>query len=323
MNFGRRSVVVSGLAMAIAAVTGQALAQPFPNKPVRLIVPYQAASGGDVMARFYADGLRKELAQSFVVENRPGGAGNIATSMAAKAPPDGYTLFLGTAGTHAMNPSLYANPGYDAEKDFVPVGLLSKVAVAVAVSPRVGVRTLGELIAKSKQERVFMALPHATAVVINDVLVRRGGLATVGVPYKGTPAAINDVIGNHVHATIDSAAALQPFVQAGTLIGLGVTSLNQTNLLPGVKTFSEQGFPGFEMTGWYMIFAPKGTPMDVVVRLNSALKKINEDPATRRHLFQSGFDLAPVGDVAQLPEFVRSEREMWGRIIKSANIKVD
>lgn len=311
-----------GLLM-VSAVAMHAHAQEYPSKPIRVIVPSQAGSGTDIIARYFAAALSRELAQGLAVENRVGAGGNIAAAAAAKALPDGYTLFTGTTATHAMNTVLYTNPGYDPERDFVPIGMLGKTTVAIAVSSRLGVHSLPELLAKSKNTKISVALPSSTATIIHDVFNRRAGSNMLGIPYKGSAAALNDLMGGHIDATIDTAAALQPAIQSGSVVGVAVTSLTPTKLLPEVKTVAEQGLPGFEFTGWYALFAPKGTPPDILEKLNRALQKIHADPATQKFISGAAFEPVSVGTLAHLPEFVRAERDKWSRAVRAANLRAE
>ena len=312
-----------GSLFAGVLVAGPAFAQTYPSKPVKIIMPYQAGGSSDVMGRFYANALGKELGQAFVIDNRVGAGGNIGTAAAAKSPNDGYTLLVGTAATHALNQAMYSSVGFDAEKDFDPVGLLGRVTMAIGVNPASGIRTLAELISRSKAGKLNVGLPSTMASLVQELLARRGGSAMVSVPYKGSPAAINDLMGNHVQVIVDTAQALQPHINVGKIVPLGVTGLTHSELLPNVKTVEEQGMPGFEVTGWFMLFAPKGTPADIINKLNAAIKKVQANPETSKQLLAAGFDLATAGEPAQLSEFIRSEREKWGAIIKAAGIRAE
>lgn len=312
--------LLAGLSLAACAL---AQAQSYPTKPIRLIVPSQAGGPTDVVARYYASRMSRELGQAIFIENRIGAGGNIGTVAAAKAPPDGYTIAIGNAATHGMNATYYANPGYDPVNDFVAVGMLGVTNVALGVSPRLGVKTLGELIAKSKSSRINLALPSTTSLLVNDVLVRQAGSAMAPVPYKGSPAALNDFLGGHVDAIIDSATVIQQQAAAGNLVPIGVASLTPSELLPGVRPLAEQGLRGFEVPGWFALFAPRGTPPEIVQRLNAALRKVREDPDSRRQLMASGVEPLQVGDPAALLEFVRGERDKFAKLIRDARLKAE
>lgn len=321
-KFTRRSLIIAAAALACSGAS-PTWAQSYPAKPVRIIMPYQAGGSSDAMGRFFANALGKELGQSFVVENRVGAGGNIGTALAAKAPADGYTLLLGTAATHALNPSMYSSVGYDPEKDFEPIGMLGRVTMAIAAPPGTGVTNIQELIAKSRSAKLDVAIPNTMSNLVQELITRRGGGAMTSVPYKGSAAAMTDALGGHVNVVIDTAAALQPHVASGKFVALGVTSLTPSQVLPGVKPVAEQGLPGFEVTGWFAFFAPKGTSHDVITRLNGALKRVSAQPETHKALLGAGFDTSPVGEPAQIAIFIRDERVKWDRIIKAANIKAD
>lgn len=300
-----------------------ASAQTYPNRPVKVVIPYAVGQSSDIVGRLYGTGLSQNLGQSFVPDNRPGAGGNIGAALAAKSRPDGYTLLVGTAATHALNFALYKDPGFDPERDFEAVGLLGKVVMVVAVSPQARVSSLAELIAKSKSGSLDIALPSTMATLVHELLKTRGGSVLVGVPYKGSAAAVTDILGNHINAIVDTVTSLRPQIQAGKAVALAVTSPTPTELLPGVKSVAEQGMPGFEVTGWQIVFVPKGTPREIIHTLNAEIKKIHSAPETRKQLLAQGFDPGAVGNPAELNEFVRVEREKWNRIIKAANMKAE
>ncbi len=212
--------LLGSLLFAASLVPLSAIGQSYPGKSVKIIVPGQAGGPSDLVGRYYVNLLSKELGHSFYIENRLGSGGNIGTAFAARAPADGYTLVIGNSATHAMNLALYSNAGYDPEKDFVPVGMLGYTSLAIAVSPKLGVRTFAELIAKSKTDKLNIALPSTTATIIHDILVKQGGSAMLGVPFTGAPAAITALLGGHVDAIIDSASSVQQYVTAGTMVPL-------------------------------------------------------------------------------------------------------
>jgi len=319
--FTRRYFGVAITALATLAGGPGAVAQGYPARPIKLVMPSQAGSGNDLLGRLYANQLAKELGQAFVVDNRVGAGGNIGAAIVAKSPADGYTLLACTAATHASNPALYVNPGYDPERDFIPLGMLGRTTLAIAASPRLGVKTIPELLAKARSSRVTIALPNTTSVLINSMLSRMGKSPMVPVPYKGSAAAFTDVLGGHVDVVIDTVAAIQPHANAGNLVPLGVTTRTPSEQFPAVKPIADQGLAGFDISGWYMLCAPAGTPADVVATLHTALRKASDDSGIRKQMIAAGFDLAPVGELASLPAFVSAEREKWGRLVKDANLK--
>lgn len=310
------------LAMLLLGLSAlSSLAQGYPDKPVKVIIPYAPGQSSDLIGRLFATRLAQELGQPFVPDNRVGAGGNVGTAAASKAAPDGYTLLIGTAATHALNLALYRDPGYD-PKDFEVVGMLGKVVMVVAVLPSTGIRTLPELVAASKAQKLDIALPSTMATLVDELLKSRAGSRMLQVPYKGSAAAVTDVLGNHVKVIVDTVTSLRPQVQAGKLVPLAVTTRTPSELMPGVKPVADY-FPEFEVTGWQAVFVPKGTPRAIINKLNAEIKKIHALPEVRSQILAAGFDPGTVGDPAQLTEFIQSERQKWDRIIKSANLKAE
>jgi len=306
------------------AVLGIAQAQPYPSKPVRIIVPYQAGQGTDVATRHFAEQLTKALGQSFYVENRPGAGANIGTEAAAKSPPDGYTLIMGTVATHTMNQFMYAALGFDPEKDFEPIILTGMLPMVISANPAFPPNTVAELIAaaKAKPDSINIAMPSTTARIVYELFKQRSGAPLFGVAYKGSATSMTEVMGGQVPLTIDTVTATRTLVQSGKLKALAITTLKSSELLPGVKSVAEQGLPGFEVTAWNALYAPKGTPKAIIDQLNAEMAKIIATPETRTRLIALGYEPAS-GSPQQLADFGRSEREKWGALIKAAGIKVD
>jgi tripartite-type tricarboxylate transporter receptor subunit TctC len=299
-----------------------AQAQTWPNKTVKIIVPYQAGQGTDVATRYFADQLTKALGQTFYVDNKPGAGGNIGTEAAAHSPADGYTLLMGTNGTQAMNEFLYASPGFDPAKDFAPIMLVGLLPMVVAANPSFAANSVAELVAaaKAKPDKVDVALPSTTARLVFELLKERTGAPLFGVPYKGSATAITEVMGGQVQTMVDTVTALRGHVTSGKLKALGITALKPSELLPGVKPVAEQGVPGFETTGWIALYAPRGTPESVIALLSKELTRILAEPETRQRLLQIGLD--PMGGTpASLAEFEKKERAKWGPVIKAAGLK--
>jgi len=297
-------------------------AQTWPNKTVKIIVPYQAGQGTDVATRYFADQLTKALGQTFYVDNKPGAGGNIGTEAAAHSPADGYTLLMGTNGTQTMNEFLYAAPGFDPGKDFTPIMLVGLLPMVVAANPSFPANSVAELVeaAKAKPDKVDVALPSTTARLVFELLKERTGAPLFGVPYKGSATAITEVMGGQVQTMVDTVTALRGHVTSGKLKALGITTLKPSELLPGVKPVAEQGVPGFETTGWVALYAPRGTPEPVIATLSKELTRILAEPETRQRLLQIGLD--PVGGTpASLAEFEKKERAKWGPVIKAAGLK--
>ena len=311
-------------AIANLIFAGAVFAQPYPAKPVRIIVPYQAGQGTDVATRHFAEHLSKNLGQSFYVENRPGAGANIGTEAAAKSPPDGYTLIMGTVATHTMNQHIYASLGYDPEKDFEPIVLTGMLPMVISANPAFPANSIAELIAaaKAKPDSINIAMPSTTARIVYELFKQRSGAPLFGVAYKGSATSMTEVMGGQVPLTIDTVTATRTLVQSGKLKALAITTLKSSELLPGVKSVAEQGLPGFEVTAWNALYAPKGTPKVIVDLLNAEMVKIIATPETRARLLALGYEPAS-GSPQQLADFGRAEREKWGALIKAAGIKAD
>ena len=323
MNITRRNLVMASAAASVLP-GGAARAQAYPTRPVKIIVPFPPGQGTDVATRFLAERLTRALGHNFLIENRPGASASLGTEALAKANPDGYTLGIGTSGTHTMNPGLFPNLGYDPEKDFEPIILTGMLPLMVAAAPGFPANSIQELIAlaKAKPDTINVALPAAPQRIAFELLRQQAGAPLFGVPYKGSATALPEVMSGQVPLIIDSITALRPQVNAGKLKALAVTSPHASELMPGVKSVAEQGLPGFELTAWNAFFAPKGTPQAVVTLINTEVGKILAEPETRQRLMALGIEVAG-GTPQELATRVRNEREKWSRIIRSANIKAD
>ena len=298
--------------------------QTYPNKPIRIIVPYQAGQGTDVATRFLAEPLGKALGQPIIVENRAGAGGNIGTAEAARAPADGYTLVMGTNGTHVLNQFLYPSMPFDPEKDFEPIGLVSTFPMVVVANPSVPYSNITDLLsdAKARPDAVNVALPSTTARLVLELLREKSGIKVNGVPYKGSGTAVTDIIGGQVMVGIDTASAVRTFIASGKLRALGVTSLQRSALLPQTKPVSSQGLDGFQVVAWNGLYGPHGTPTSALQRLSAELAKVIALPEVRQRLLELGHEPAS-GSPNDLAEFARSERGKWGPVIRNAGLKAD
>ena len=312
------------LALSAFAIATGAAAQSYPDRPVRIIVAYQAGQGTDVATRHFADQLTKAFGQTFFVENHPGAGGNIGTAIAANAAPDGYTLVMGTVATHTMNEHMYSNLGYKPDAQFEPISLTGMLPMVISANPSSPYASIADLIAaaKAKPGTINVALPSTTARIVYELFKQQSGAQVFGVPYKGSASSMTDVIGGQVPLTIDTVTATRPQVAGGKLRPLAITTEATSALLPGVKSVAEQGVPGFQVTAWNALFAPKGTPGKVIDALSAQMTKILAQPETVQKLLQLGFE--PRGSTPeQLAEFVRAERKRWGDLIRTAGIKID
>jgi tripartite-type tricarboxylate transporter receptor subunit TctC len=308
--------------LAAMAAGLPAAAQTWPGKPVRLIVPYQAGQGTDVAARLIAEHLSRALGQQIFVDNKPGAGGNIGTEAAAHAPADGYTLLMGTVATQTMNEFLYASTGYDSEKDFAPIILVGMLPMVISANPAFPAKTIPELIAaaRAQPDKINIALPSTTARIVYELFKARAGAPLFGVPYKASATAMTETMGGQVPLIIDTATATRGHVQAGKLKPLAITTLKSSALLPGVKSVAEQGVPGFEVTAWNALYAPHGTPKDIIDRVNAEVVKILAMPEVHNRLLQLGFEPTS-GTPEQLAAFEKQERAKWGPLIKAAGLK--
>jgi tripartite-type tricarboxylate transporter receptor subunit TctC len=299
-----------------------ATAETYPLRPVRIIVPYQAGQGTDVVARYLAEQLSRTLGQRFYIENKAGAGGNIGTEAAAHAEADGYTLLMGTNATQTMNEFMYPSLGFDPAKDFAPIILVGKLPLVIAASPSFAGNSLAELIAAAKAtpDKVDIALPSTSARVIFESLKERTGAPLFGVPYKGSATAMTDVLGGQVPLIIDTVTALRSQINDGKLKALGISVLRPSELLPGVKPIAEQGVPDFEMAGWNAFYAPRNTPQAIVDLLSSELAKAIAQPETRKRMLELGFDPAG-GTPAELGRFETQERNKWGPVIKATGLQ--
>ncbi|HQN11265.1 MAG TPA: tripartite tricarboxylate transporter substrate binding protein [Quisquiliibacterium sp.] len=299
-------------------------AQPYPSRPVRVVVPYPAGQGTDLVTRYVAEQLSRGMGQNFVVDNRPGAAGNIGTQAVARAPADGYTLLMGTNGTHAAAPFLFASPGFDPLADFEPVALIGILPLAIVTGPANPVDSVDKLIAaaKARPDAINVAFTTTTSRATLELFKQKAGAPLFGVAYKGSAQAISDLIGGQVEYMVDTIASLRTTVAAGKLKALAVTSATSGELMPGVRSVAEQGVRGYELTGWNVLYAPKGTPAEVVRVLAGEVSKVMALPETRQKLLQLGVE-PQTATGAELARFVVAERDKWGGVIRAANIRVD
>lgn len=311
------AALVAGLALATHAA-----AQAYPNKPIRIIVAYQAGQGTDVVTRLVAEKLSHALGQPVVIDNKPGAGANIGTEAAARSAPDGYTLTMGTNATHGTNQFLYDKLPFDPEHDFEPIVLVGTFPMGIAANPAFPGNSIADIIAisKSTPKGADMAMPSTTARIVFELLKSQSRAPLFGVPYKGSSTAVAEAVGGQVPLVIDTVTALRPHVAAGKLKPIAVTSAKPTELMPGVKPVAEQGLPGFEVIAWNALYAPKGTPKEIVDRLNAEVNKILAQPETRQKLKELGFDVGG-GSPAQLAEFGAAERKKWGPLIKDAGMR--
>jgi tripartite-type tricarboxylate transporter receptor subunit TctC len=319
--------VAALLAVLVAAFPGgAAVAQAYPSKPVRLIVPFAAGGGNDAVARLVGKRLADSLGQPVLVDNRPGAGGVVGAELAAKSAPDGYTLFLGGVGSHAINPNLHRKLPYDPVRDFAPVALLAQAPLVLVVHPSVPARDIAEFIAYARANpgRLNFASngngsSSQLAAVMFDTMA---GVDMVHVPYKGLSPALADLLSGQVQLMFSSVVAILPHIKAGKLRGLATTGAKRLASLPELPTIAESGLPGYEASSWYGILAPAGTPRDIVARLNAELGKALDQPEVRASLIAEGAEPAG-GSPEAFAAHIRSEMERLGKLIRDANIRLE
>ena len=323
-------LLVHTLAVTLAFVLGilpaDAIAQSYPSRPVRLVVPFPAGGTTDILARAMAEKLSGALGQQFVVDNRPGAGGNIGSDIVAKSQPDGYTLLMGTVGTHAINPSLYPKMPYDHVKDFVPVVLVAGVPNVLVVNPTVPAKTVAELIALAKEKPGtinFASSGNGTSIHLSGELFKLlAGVQIAHVPYKGSAPALTDLIGGQVQIMFDNLPSALPHIKGGKLRALAVTSSKRAPALPDLPTIAESGVAGFEASSWFGILAPAATPRDIVQRINAEANKALHAPDMREKLLAQGAEA-----VGNSPEFfadyIRTETVKWAKVVKDSGARVD
>jgi tripartite-type tricarboxylate transporter receptor subunit TctC len=313
------------IALLLSALwTGAAAQQLYPDRPIRLIVPYPAGGSSDVMARAFAQKLAGALAVPVVVDNRAGAGGNIAASAAAKAPPDGYTLFFGAAGPLAVNPALYEKLPYDPVKDFVPVAPVGKMPLFLAVPVTLNVQSLQEFIALAKarpgQLNFASAGVGGTTHLTMEVLKIRAGVNLTHVPYKGTGVA--DMLGGTIHAMFDGWTTLAPHVQTNKLKFIATSTATRSALEPQVPTMAESGLSGYDLYVWYGLLAPATTPSAIVSRLASESEKIISLPEIRSRFAALGMEPMS-GGPEQFTRHIRAETEKWAKIVRESGAKAE
>jgi len=318
-----------GKPFAIAIIAAWTLntayaADPYPVKPIRMIVGFAPGGGTDLTARPVAQKMSELLGQQVIVENRPGAAGNIATEQVARAAPDGYTLLMGTIAALAINPSLYGNLRFDPETDLAPVIQVVDSTNVLALHPSVPASSVRELIALAKEKSLSAGSSGvgATGHLAIELFNLMAGVKLVHVPYKGGAPAMSDLVGGQVHLVFATTASAIPHVKSGRIKGIAVTTAKRSALLPELPTISEAGLAGFDANNWYGLVVPAKTPRAIIDQLNAEVTKILNMPDVRTALFNQGLDPAP-GTPEQFGAYIKSERTKWARVIKESGAKAE
>jgi tripartite-type tricarboxylate transporter receptor subunit TctC len=311
--------------LALALSCGDALAQAWPSKPIRYIVPFPPAGATDILARIVADKISPTLGQSVVVENRPGAAGNVGTEMVVKAPADGYTILQATVA-QSISETLYTNLAFSFGQDLAPVALIARVPNVMIVHPSVPANSVQEFIAlaKSKPGQInFASSGSGTSIHMSAELFKLlTGVDMVHIPYRGSGPALADLLGGQVSVMFDNLTSSIGHIRSGKLRALAITTATRYPALPDLPTMQEAGVAGYEASAWFGIVAPKATPKEIVNRLNSEVNKALALPDVKEKLLQQGAIAAP-GSPEQFGAFIQNEIAKWAKVVKASGAKVD
>jgi len=321
-----RAVMAAAIVALVAFVPAPAGAQPFPARPAKLVVPFPPGGPLDVVGRGIAQKLSETWSQGVVVENKPGAGGNIGADFVAKATPDGYTVVMGALSTHAVNPNLYAQMPYDAKKDFAPITLVAITPNVLVVNPALPVHSVKELIAYAKAHPGKLSFGSGSTGsaghLAGELLKVDAGLDMVHIPYKGAAPATQALLAGDTQLMFDNLANAMVQVKAGKLRALAVTTSQRSKLAPDLPTMAEAGVPGFDISTWFGLMAPAGTPPEVIARWNADVTRILNTPEMRERLIAQGAEAAP-DTPAEFTRFIADELARYARIVKASGAKVD
>jgi tripartite-type tricarboxylate transporter receptor subunit TctC len=321
MVFAMRSL----LALAAALGISSAAAQQYPTKPVKIVVAFTAGGTTDIMARMLAQKLTDKFKQPFVIENKPGAGGNLGTETVVRAPADGYTLIINSVGPMAVNPTLYKNLPYNPLTDLVPVAQISDVPNVLVVHPSLKVNEVKGLIAYAKSrpgQMNYASTGIGTSSHLSSfMLASRAGFDATHVPYKGAEA-LKDLLAGRIQFMFATIPSVIQHIKAGNLVAVGVSSVKRSRSMPEVPTIAESGFPGFEAGSWFGVFAPRGTPPEIIAMLNRATNEAIGDKVIESRMIDEGADPA-AGTPEKFGAFVRSEYEKWRTVVRESGAVVD
>ena len=310
--------------IALAACGAAVCAQGYPNKPIRMVVTYPTGGAPDILARIFSE--KVGLGQPVVVDNKPGAGGNIGAELVAKAPNDGYTLVMGTVNTHSINGALYAKMPYDMVRDFTPVSLIASTPNLLVVNLNLPVKNVQELIAyaKANPDKLSFGSPGigSSIHISGELMKTMTGIKMTHVPYKGRQFAIPDLLGGQIQLMFDNMPSALPLAKEGKLRALGQTGPKRSPAAPDVPTVAEQGVPGFEVTSWFAIFAPAGTPKDIVSRLNAEAQRVYRLPDVQDRLKILGLDTV-LSTPEELGRVQEAEVIKWARVVRESGAKAE
>jgi len=317
-----RSIICGGLIVLAASLAGNAPAHAqYPNKTIRLIVPFAAGSANDTVARFVAPALSSALGRPVVIDNRPGVGGNIGAEIAAKSPPDGYTVMMGNI-SHAISMTLYDKPGFDLAKDFAPVSLLASGSFLLAAHPSLPVKSVKELVALARKRpgQLNVAISGSGIFLASQLFQNMTGIRLTQVTYKSTPQAVTGLVSGEVSVGVHATSSALPHVRSGRMRGLAVTGAHRLSIAPDLPTVAETGVPGYEASPWYGFLVPTGTPQDVISRLHAESVKSLRQPEVKERF--AGTDLEPIGSTPeQFGTYIVNEIAKWGKIVKASGMR--
>jgi tripartite-type tricarboxylate transporter receptor subunit TctC len=322
----KRHFLVAGLILAVSLASALAQAQPWPAKPLKLIVPFTAGGSTDTVARIVAEKLSTRLGQPVIVDNRAGAGGAVGSDVAAKAAPDGYTMLVGTSSTMAIAPHVYTKLPYEPTRDFAPVILLGTADIMIVVNSQVPVRSVRELIAYAKANPGKLTFASggngSISHLLGEYFKSMAGIDMLHVPYKGDAQMVTDLLGGQVNMAFGTAVAFLPHVKSGKVVALAVTNPQRSTTQTQLPTVSESGVPGYDAVQWFGIAVPTGTPREIIHRLNEEIRGILALPEVRARFTELGFDV--VGDKPEeFAAFLRAENAKWKKIADVAGTKLD
>jgi tripartite-type tricarboxylate transporter receptor subunit TctC len=325
-SVARFFIRASVLTVLVASSAAEAQPQGYPSKPVRFVVPYPPGGPLDTVARLLGQKVSESTKQPVVVDNKPGAGGNIGADAVAKSAPDGYTILMGAVATHAINPTLYASMPYDAQKDFIPVTQVASTPNVLVVNPSIPASNVREFIAYAKANpgklNFGSGSTGSAGHLAGELFKAMAGVDMTHVPYKGAAPAMNDLVGGQIQLMFDNLASSLGQVKAGRIKALAVTTARRTALAPELPTVAESGLPGFDISTWFGIFVPAGTPRDVVDRLHAEFTRALAMPDVRERMLSLGAE--PVGSKpGEFAAFIRAEADKYARVIKASGAKAD
>jgi len=322
----RHTRVLALVAAVLAAVIAPASAQPYPAKPVRMIVPFAPGGTTDVLARLVAQRLSDATGQAFPVDNRPGANGNIGTDLAAKSPPDGHTIVMSFDGTIAINPNTYRKLPFDPQRDLAPVASVAQVPLLLVVHPGVAAQTLAEFVALAKAapgRLNYSSAGHgSTGHLAGELFKARAGIELPHVSYKGGGQAVQDLLGGQIQMLVTALPTVEGHLKAGKLRALAFAAAKRVPGLPDVPTLEESGYPGLVVLSWYGLLAPAGTPPEAIRRLNTEVNRALAAPEVRERLAALGAE--PTGGTPeQFAQVIRADTARWAQVVKTAGVSID